>query len=177
MKKLVLAVLCIFCLSMVCMAADKDDITVFKASLHGINENPPNSTPGTGSFKAVMQPDGTITFTLTFANLTANAAAAHIHFGRPNASGGVMIWLCGGPAATMTPAWPAATSGTVTGSIVAANVTGPVAQGVTAGDLAKALKLVEGGTGYVNIHNANFPAGEIRGQVHSFREDPDKDDK
>jgi hypothetical protein len=174
MKKLVFAVLCIFCLSALCMAADKDDIVVFKASLHSINENPPNSTPATGSFKAVQHPDGTVDFTLTFSGLATNAVVSHIHFGFPRASGGVMIFLCGGGG---QPACPAATSGTVTGTITAANVTGPAAQGVKAMDLATALKLVEGGAGYVNVHDATFPAGEIRGQIHSFREDPDKDDK
>ena len=73
-----------------------------------------------------------------------------------------MIFLCGGGG---QPACPAATEGTVTGTFSSANVVGPTAQGVAAGDLTTALRQVVQGAGYVNIHDATFPAGEIRGQV------------
>ncbi len=168
MKKLVLVVLCVFCFGMLCSAADNDDSVFFKARLSGLNEtsapaNAPINTPAKGTFKATVHPDGTVTFTLTFANLTSNIVASHIHFGFPAESGGVMIFLCGGDT---QPACPAATSGTITGTITAANVVGPVKQNVTAGDLATALRLVGQGAGYVNIHTVNFGGGEIRGQVH-----------
>ena len=169
-KKLLLVLLCIFCLGLACAWADDDDdnngdITL-KASLRGIQENPPNNTEATGSFTATIPSDGSpITFTLTFDNLVANPSQAHIHFGFPTGmNGGVMIFLCGGGGQDPC---PAAKSGTVTGTITAANVVGPTAQGVTAGDLATALRLVvQDGAGYANIHNATFPGGEIRGQVH-----------
>ena len=129
---------------------------------------PPISTAGTGSFTANIHPNGTIDFKLTFANLSTNAVVAHIHFAQANVSGGVMIFLCGGDA---QPACPAATSGTVEAAITPANVVGPAAQGIAAGDLAAALRAIGQGEGYANIHTTRFPGGEIRGQIRVKRDD------
>ena len=73
-----------------------------------------------------------------------------------------MILLCGGGS---QPAWPAATSGTISGTITAANVSGPTSQGIAAGDLTSALEAVREGNAYANMHSQMFPLGEIRGQV------------
>lgn len=133
----------------------------FSAVLLGDDEVPPNNTAGKATFE--MDVNGsTINFTLTYSNLSAAPAAAHLHFAPTKVSGGVMIWLCGGGGQA---ACPAATSGTVTGTITAANVTGPTGQGIAAGDLTAALEAVGEGLSYANMHTANFPAGEIRGQV------------
>ena len=84
-----------------------------------------------------------------------------------------MIFLCGGGG---QPACPAATSGTYSGSITPANVTGPTAQGITAGDLASALRAIRQNAGYVNVHSVNFPGGEIRGQVIVHHGDDNRND-
>jgi len=174
MKKLLLTALCVLCLGILCTAADKDkdDSVVLKATLQGLNETSggggPINTPATGSFKAIIHPDGTINFTLTFANLTSNIIFSHIHFGFPRESGGVMVFLCGGDS---QPACPTATSATITGTITAANVVAIPGQNVTAGDLVSALRLIGQGAGYVNVHSMNFKGGEIRGQVHVSRDD------
>ena len=55
--------------------------------------------------------------------------------------------------------------GTITGTIMAANVTGPTTQGIDIGDLDSALKAVRAGLAYANMHTTNFAGGEIRGQV------------
>jgi CHRD domain. len=107
--------------------------------------------------------DGNITFSLSFADLSSPLAVAHLHFAPTKVSGGVMIFLCGGGG---QPACPAATSGTITGTITAANVTRPAGQGITTGDLDSALEAVRTGLSYANMHTANFGGGEIRGQVH-----------
>jgi hypothetical protein len=82
-----------------------------------------------------------------------------------------MIFLCGGGG---QPACPAATSGTITGTIVAANVTGPAAQGIDPGDLTSALEAVDEGNSYANMHTTKFPGGEIRGQVRRGNKHGDK---
>jgi hypothetical protein len=134
---------------------------VFSANLIGDNEVPPNNTAGTATFH--MEIGSAITFSLTFSGLSTNLFVAHLHFAPTKVAGGVMIFLCGGG---NQPACPAATSGAITGTITAANVTGPTAQGIDAGDLASALEAVREGAAYANMHTTKFPGGEIRGQVH-----------
>ena len=133
----------------------------FSASLSGANEVPPINSAGTADFEMTIQP-GAITFSLTFSDLSSPLAVAHLHFGVPKVNGSVMIFLCGGGG---QPACPATTSGTITGTITAANVTGPVSQGIAVGDLDTALEVVRNGLSYANMHTANFSSGEIRGQV------------
>jgi hypothetical protein len=133
----------------------------FSARLSGSEEVPPINTAGSGNFEMTIQ-QGTITFELTFAGLSAPPDVAHLHFAPSKVAGGVMIFLCGGGG---QPACPATTEGTFTGTITAANVTGPAAQGIAAGDLDSALEAVRDGLSYANMHTANFGSGEIRGQV------------
>ena len=133
----------------------------FSASLSGANEVPPINTAGTGNFELSIQP-GAITFSLTFSDLSSPLAVAHLHFAPSKVAGGVMIFLCGGGG---QPACPATTEGTITGTITAANVTGPMAQGIAPGDLDSALEAVRDGLSYANMHTANFGGGEIRGPV------------
>ena len=133
---------------------------VFSATLLGDNEVPPNNTDGKAEFR--MEVGSSITFSLTFSGLSTPLSVAHLHFAPTKVGGGVMIFLCGGGG---QPVCPAVTSGTITGTIAEANVTGPVAQGINAGDLASALEAVGDGLAYANMHTSKFPGGEIRGQV------------
>jgi hypothetical protein len=152
-----------FCVLGITVRADDDDDIVLRATLRGAHEAPPINSAATGRFRATIHSNGAIDFTLTYSNLSSNATASHIHFAQPNVAGGVMIFLCGGDA---QPACPAATSGTITGSITPANVVALPGQGITAGDLNAALRIIiEQGEGYVNLHSTRFPGGEIRGQV------------
>jgi CHRD domain len=120
----------------------------------------------------------TLTYTLTYSGLT-NILQSHIHFGKKHVAGGIMVFFCSnlgnGPAGT--PACPDDTSGevTVTGTITAAGVVGPSAQNITAGDFAGVVAALASNTAYGNIHTKQFPAGEIRGQVHAERHHNDHD--
>ena len=133
----------------------------FCASVSGANEVPPINTAGTGNFEMTIQPE-MITFSLDFSDLSSTLTVAHLHFAPGSVAGGVMIFLCGGGG---QPDCPAATEGTITGTITAANVTGPSAQGIAPGDLDSALEAVRAGLSYANMHTTNFGGGEIRGQV------------
>jgi len=135
----------------------------FSASLSGGNEVPPINSAGTADFQMSIQP-GAISFSLDFADLSSPLVVAHLHFAPSKVAGGVMIFLCGGGG---QPACPAATSGSITGTITAANVTGPATQGIAATDLDSALEAVRNDRSYANMHTTNFPGGEIRGQVRS----------
>lgn len=135
-----------------------------RAKLVGFQEVPPKLTQGTGEFKATVDLNAkTISYTLTFSNLSSDALFSHIHFGQHAVNGAIYIFLCGGPT---TPVCPAG-GGTVTGTITAADVLAVPAQNITAGDFEGALRIIRSGTAYVNVHTTNFPAGEIRGQVRS----------
>jgi hypothetical protein len=137
---------------------DRDE---FHAQLIGLNEVPSINTQGTANVRLQLSSDK-IEFDLTYANLSANPAAAHIHFGQRRTNGGVMVFFCGGGG---KPACPASTSGSISGTIVATDVVGPTTQGVQPGDLAAVLRAIRSGASYANMHTANFPNGEIRGQI------------
>jgi hypothetical protein len=133
---------------------------LFSADLAGENEVPPINTAGSATFR--MNVGTTMTFSMSFSGLSSPLAVAHLHFAPSKVNGGVMIFLCGGDG---QPACPAATSGTTTGTITAANVVGPTGQGISPGDLDSALEAVRAGLAYANMHTGTFPGGEIRGQV------------
>lgn len=134
-----------------------------RATLHGLNEVPPTVSRATATLRAsVDETAKKITFTLTFRNLTAPPTAAHIHFGPEKVNGGVVVFFCGGGG---KPACPTTTSGTITGTIVAADIVGPTAQGIQAGDFTSLMYATRTGNAYANIHSPNFPNGEIRGQI------------
>ena len=124
----------------------------FSASLAGGNEVPPINSAGTAAFDMTIR--DTITFSLTFSGLSSPLTVSHLHFAPSKVAGSVMIFLCGGG---NQPACPAATSGTITGTITAANVTGPIGQGITAGDLDSALAAVRSELSYANMHTTMFP--------------------
>ena len=85
-----------------------------------------------------------------------------------------MVFFCtnlnNGPAGTQ--ACPAG-GGTVSGTWTGASVVGPAAQHVTPGDFNAIVAALTSNTAYANIHTANFPAGEIRGQVKRSEEEHD----
>jgi hypothetical protein len=108
-----------------------------------------------------------LTYTLVIhGGLSAPITQAHIHFGKHHVPGGVIVFLCANPPIVPpagTPACPQA--GTVTRTITSADIVGPAAQNIPAGDFAGLVAALENDTAYGNIHSTKFPAGEIRGQI------------
>jgi hypothetical protein len=135
--------------------------------LTGYEENPDISTVATGSFKAKLSDDGTtLNYELSYSGLEGTVQQAHVHFGKRAINGGVSFFLCGtaafpGPAGTPT----CPQSGTVSDSIVAADVVGPAGQGIEAGNLAEILAAMRAGHAYANVHSSKWPGGEIRAQL------------
>ena len=163
----------------ICMAApivgvnaDEESRGKLRATLKGFNETPANSTPASGSFRATLN-DDSITFELTYSGLVADSLFAHIHLGQKNVAGGVMIFFCDNSNPPHSPRTCPARSGTVTGTVTAADVIGPNAQGIAPGEFSKVLEAIHSGVTYVNVHSTKFPAGEIRGQVRAPSEDDD----
>jgi CHRD domain len=150
-------------------AASADESALnMRASLSGFNETPPIATGGTGTLKAKAS-NGGIDFTLTYSGLTTPAFMSHFHFAQRGVASGVFIWLCGRagtPAHTTCPPGTTDTA-TVTGHITAADIQALPAQNLKAMDMATALRIIEAGDAYVNVHTTNFGSGEIRGQISS----------
>jgi hypothetical protein len=142
----------------------------FSAFLIGYEEVPPVFTRGSGTLQIQISPDRTsISYTLSYSGLSSAVTQAHIHFGERPTNGGIVVFLCDntGKAPSGVPACP--NSGTVTGTVTAADVNTPndpepvTAQGIAAGDFAGLLGAIEHDSAYGNVHTSNFPAGEIRG--------------
>src|SRR5436190_1716842 len=65
--------------------------------------------------------------------------------------------------AALTPFCPA--EGTVTGTIVAAQVLTVAGQGIDAGEFDELVAAIRAGVTYANVHSVLFPPGEIRGHI------------
>jgi hypothetical protein len=156
-----------------------------QAKLVGYQEVPAVSTPASGEFHAKISRDETsISYELTYSDLVGTVQQSHIHFGQRSVNGSVVVWLCQ-TATTPAPATVAAItpfcpqSGTVTGTITAANVVaaGTASQQIVAGELAEVIAAIRAGVAYANVHATPLnPGGEIRGQIRESEErDRDRD--
>lgn len=141
---------------------------VIRERLSGYAETPlAISTTGTGQFRARINAAGNeITYTLDYSGTEGTVTQAHIHVGSPAQSGGISAFLCtnlgNGPVGTQ--ACPAA-PGMVTGTIRPADIIGPAAQGIAAGQFAELVAAVRAGVTYANVHSTLYPAGELRAQL------------
>ena len=95
-----------------------------------------------GTFTATVTKSGRsarLSWRLTFARLTGQAVAAHIHIGPRGRAGGVAVALCG-----------------------------PCRSGVRRQNVTlrpAVVAALEAGRAYVNVHTGRNPGGEIRGQI------------
>jgi hypothetical protein len=148
----------------------------FTVNLLGSNEIPPTGSPGTGSAVVILDPVAqTLQLTVSFANLTSNDVAAHIHCCLPSPFAITNVGV-----ATAVPAFPGfplqVTSGNYTSSVF--DLTQPdiynPAFVTLEGGLPQAesalIAGIENGETYLNIHTVNFGGGEIRGFLISAPE-------
>ena len=116
------------------------------AYLEGRQEVPAVATSARGYARIfVNESTMQITYVVVFQNLSSAQTASHIHAPAPigaNAPVAINFGAVGG------------TSGTITG---------------TAAITAAQLTQLRQNQGYVNVHSANFPGGEIRGQIGKKR--------
>ena len=139
------------------LALNAGAATIFTANLTGSQEVPPSGSPGTGSETAILNDAMTqLTVMLTFSGLETNDTMAHIHCcAPPGVNAAVVLPFTGFPIGV--------TSGTYDHTFtLATDLTGITPDAFLAALMA--------GTTYSNIHTAQFPGGEIRGQLTAIPE-------
>lgn len=120
------------------------DLFTYSTTLTGAQEVPPNASTASGTATGTYDTaTNIITLNLTWSGLIGGAAtAAHYHApATPGVNAGIIQGLT---------SFPASTSGSYSNSFVFSD--------------ANELNLLNGLV-YLNIHNAGFPGGEIRGQI------------
>jgi CHRD domain len=160
---------------------EEHGVKFFRATLQGVEEVPATSTRASGRFRVEISEDGSsMTYTLNYSNLEGEIRQAHIHFAQKSVNGAIVVFLCQtsfNPDPTgHAPTCPQ--SGTVTGTLTAANMTAlAVAQGIAPGEFAELVRAMRAGVTYANVHSAgtgvpaNFAGGEIRGQIGEHGDD------
>jgi CHRD domain len=151
-----------------------------REELTGRQEVPVVLTGAEGKLKLRIHSDR-VDYELRYEDLEGNVTQGHIHIGQRLANGGISVWLCGN--ATMgpppitpppnTPLCPGPNSGTVTDSLVAADVVGPAGQGIAPGEFDELVEAIDDGFTYANVHTSLAPGGEIRGQLEDDGGDDD----
>ena len=133
-------------LLVVCLPAAAGATTLFTAVLDGADQVPANLSPATGFGSVLLNdPMDQITVNLIWSGLSAPATAAHIHGpAGPGVNAAVMFPFTGVPGAT---------AGSIPQQVFAITPT--------------QVSYLQSGLLYFNIHDANFPGGEIRGQIHA----------
>jgi hypothetical protein len=167
MAKIVSMTAILVCVVGVGLGITDDGFKNIRELLTGLKEVPVISTTGHGSFTArISDNDSQIEWELSYADLEGDVLQAHIHFGPPNNTGNISVFLCtnlgNGPAGTQPcPPSPA----TINGVATAADVIGPTGQGIEAGALNELIAAIRNGKTYANVHTSKWPAGEIRSQL------------
>jgi hypothetical protein len=145
----------------------------FRAVLSGFNEigelNAESGaifSAGHGTIELSLDPSAqTLTYKLTYSNLSSPVTQAHIHFGKVHTPGGVMVFLCSNLTSAPAGTQACPNSGTVTGTITAADIQAITGQGIVAGVFQELEDAIESHTTYTNVHTTSFPAGEVRGEI------------
>jgi hypothetical protein len=164
----VLLVILVFLSAAVALAASRN----FGTHLNGDNEVPVRATNAQGEARFKLAEDGqSLHYKLNIANIE-NVFMAHLHLGPADTAGPIVVWLY--PSRPPAQPLPGRTQGTLAeGDITAADLIGPLA----GQPLSALLAAIEAGNVYVNVHTndfvdpantgpGDFPAGEIRGQLH-----------
>jgi len=129
----------------------------YKAQLSGQNEEPPVESSATGEAEFTVPANETMKYRVNITGLS-NASAAHIHAGPEGQNGDIVADLLNTPTSKVK---DTAYGMIFRGNLSDSSLKGPM-EGKTLDDLAAAM---DSGETYVNVHTAEHPDGEIRGQL------------
>jgi CHRD domain len=115
--------------------------------LNAEQETTGSTSTGSGFFSYTIEGDQ-LCYTLEVRDLTMAPFAAHIHIGPRNVAGPIVVGLLTPPAATST---------------VSECITAVEGGNLTPAELAAIA--ADPRNYYVNVHTANWPGGEVRGQL------------
>ena len=144
-------------------------VLVYEGILSGLNESPPNASPGTGIARATLDTvAGTMRIEASFSGLTGTVTASHIHV-RPDSltpNGGV---------ATQLPTFSGFPSGVTAGTYdntfnmllsTSWNASYITANGGTPTSAWNAFQAkMAAGLTYLNVHSTTFGSGELRANL------------
>ena len=120
--------------------------TNFTAVLNGLQENPANASPATGTATMVLNNAMTeLTYSMSFSGLVAPQNAAHFHnddLANPSPNGAVVRSI--GVGTPIAGIWKNTDAQPLTAALVAELFAGRL---------------------YINVHSTTFPGGEIRGNI------------
>ena len=89
--------------------------TFLQAQLTGFEQVQPVNTTGSGKFRAQINADGTVSYELTYSNLSMTGVVlfADIHFGQKHFTpNGIILLLCSNQTGTMNPGGATVVPGT-----------------------------------------------------------------
>ena len=129
----------------------------YDAPLSGQDEVPAVETSATGEGEFTVPANGTMKYRVNVTGIT-NASAAHIHMAKAGENGEIIADLLNTPTSKDK---DTAYGMIFRGNLSDASLKGPM-QGKTLDDVAAAM---DSGDVYVNVHTAQHPDGEIRGQI------------
>ncbi len=133
------------CLASVVLGNNAEASTLFTANLSGSQQVPVNASTATGFASVLLNnAEDEITVNVSYSGVASTLVAGHIHNGAAGTNGPVIFGFTG---------LPVGTSGIIPEQIFSIN---PLQ-----------VQSLQNGLFYVNLHNANFPGGEIRGQLQA----------
>ena len=157
------------------VASAQTGVDKFSAVLTGDHEVPAVSTSAGGTLTIqIDEAEREIAWELTYSGLQDDTTTgddvsqAHIHFGQPFTTGGIVLWFCKttqttAPAGTQT--CPQTDSATLEGVFTPLSVTAIGTQQITAEDFDAVVAAIRKGFAYGNVHTTTSGSGEIRGQL------------
>jgi len=152
-KRLMRAILALALVSLVvgvAMAGAQSSRREFRATLNGKNDGTTSKGKGSATFE-ISSSGKSIQYRLSATGLSGPVQAAHIHLGKAGQNGDVLIAICPGPCTLPKK-----------GTLTAKNFnTGQT----KIKSFAAAIAAIRAKRTYVNVHTAQNPGGEIRGQL------------
>jgi hypothetical protein len=127
----------------------------FTVTLSPANETPPCAKAGAGATGVatitIPSDDSSVSVSVTYSGLSGPAVAGHIHSGTAAAAGPIVLPFSG------------SLTSPINVTLTSANYV--AAAGAPADFATFVAALKAGGAGYVNVHTAACPAGEIRAEI------------